>query len=290
MAHLKNLPLYAALGLATACSQPGVRASPPAVAETQTLQPVDAATEATADPATEAAEAAEAAAKAALPRQPLTPEILFKFLVAEVAGQRGAIGVSRSTYLDLARQTQDPRIARRAVEVSMFARDQAGALEAARLWAAAEPFSERARQTLAALLLNAGQLDEAESILRVLLREDGAKGFMQLSALMGKLRDTETALAPCRKHALRSPRLRPVPDVSMRRSRLCSRRTACVPAGKPPRCCAHRSWRKPRVPRRWLSCATFWRPIPARVKCAWRTRARWSMPTSSPKHARSSPA
>lgn len=201
MAYLKNFPFYVALALAAACSQPGVRASPPAAAETQALQPVEAVTEAAPDAA------ADAAAKAALPRQPLTPEILFKFLVAEVAGQRGAIGVSRSTYLDLARQTRDPRIARRAVEVSMFARDQTGALEAARLWREAEPNSERARQTLAALLLNTGQLDEAESILRALLREDGAKGFMQLSALMGKLRDTETALTLTERLAADYPTL-----------------------------------------------------------------------------------
>ena len=190
MAHLKVLPLYAALLFAAACSQPGVKALQPAAVETQAQQAVEAAVEVAADPEAEA----EARARAALPRQPLTPEILFKFLVAEVAGQRGAIGISQSAYLDLARQTQDPRIARRAVEVSMFARNQAGALEAARLWAAAEQDSGRAQQTLAALLLSEGKFGEAEPILRALLKEDGANGFLHLSALMGQLRDTRAAL------------------------------------------------------------------------------------------------
>jgi predicted Zn-dependent protease len=189
MAHLKTLPLYVALLFAAACSQPGVKASQPVAVESQAQQPVEAAVEVAADPEAEAL----AQAQAALPRQPLTPEILFGFLVAEVAAQRGAIGIAQSTYLDLARQTQDPRIARRAVEVSMFARNQAGALEAARLWAAAERDSERARQTLAALLLNEGSLGEAEPILRTLLKEDSANGFLHLSALMGKLRDTRRA-------------------------------------------------------------------------------------------------
>ena len=191
MAHLKILPLYAVLLLATACSQPGVKASQPVVSESQTQaqSPAEAVVDAAAD-----AEAV-AAAKAALPRQPLTPDMLFKFLVAEVAGQRGAIGIAQSTYLDLARQTQDPRVARRAVEVSMFARNQPGALEAARLWAATEQDSERAQQTLAALLLSEDQLDEAEPILRILLKENTANGFLHLSALMGKLRDTQAALA-----------------------------------------------------------------------------------------------
>ena len=106
-----------------------------------------------------------------------------------MAGQRGAIGIAQSTYMDLARQTRDPRIARRAAEVSVFARDQASALEATRLWAAAEQDSERAQQTLAALLLNEGKISEAEPILRALLKKDADRGFMQLSGLMGKMRD-----------------------------------------------------------------------------------------------------
>jgi tetratricopeptide (TPR) repeat protein len=186
MAHSKILPLCAAALLAAACSQPGVKASQPAATETQVPQPVEAGV----DPAAEDA----ARAEAALPKQPLTPEILFKFLVAEVAGQRGAIGIAQSTYLDLARQTKDPRIARRAAEVSMFARDQAGALEATRLWAAGEQDSARAQQTLAALLLSEGRLGEAEPILRALLKEDSANGFLHLSVLMGKMRDPQAAL------------------------------------------------------------------------------------------------
>ena len=190
MTHLKLLPLCAALALATACSQPGVKASQPKVVETQAQQSAAAATETAVDPAVEAAEKAQAA----LPKQPLTSDILFRFLVAEVAGQRGAIDIAQSTYLDLARQTRDPRIARRAAEISVFARDTAGALEATRLWAAAEPDSARAQQTLAALLLNEGKFGEAEPVLRTLLKEDSANGFLHLSALMGKMRDTVAAL------------------------------------------------------------------------------------------------
>ncbi len=205
MAQLKTLPLYVALALAAACSQPGVRVSQPPVTESQAQQTVDPSDDATVDTAAE--DAAKARALAALPKQPLTPDILFKFLVAEVAGQRGAIGVAQSTYLDLARETRDPRIARRAAEVSMFARNQAGALEATRLWAAAEPDSERAQQTLAALLLNAGKFDEAEPALRILLQEDAAKGFMHLQSLMGKTRDTQATLQLVERLAADYPEL-----------------------------------------------------------------------------------
>ncbi len=200
MIPFRLLPFYAALALATACSQPGVRASQPVAAETQAQSPAER--DADAD-----AEAEAARVQAALPRQPLTPDILFKFLVAEVAGQRGAIGIAQSTYLDLARQTRDPRIARRAAEVSAFARDSAGALEATRLWAAAEQDSPRAQQMLAALLLNEGKLDEAEPILRALLKEDAANGFLHLSALMGKTRDSAAALALVERLAADHPSL-----------------------------------------------------------------------------------
>ena len=195
MAHIKTLPLFAVLALATACSQPGVKssplvkASPLVVAESPAQQPVQPAVEAAAQPAAEPV----VKVQPVYPKQSLTPDILFKFLVAEVAGQRGAILIAQSTYLDLARQTRDPRIARRAAEISLFARDQAGALEATRLWAASEADSERAQQTLAALLLNEGKVAEAEPILRALLQADPAKGFLHLSSLMGKMQDSRAA-------------------------------------------------------------------------------------------------
>lgn len=203
MAHLKLLPVYAALALAAACSQPGVKASQLEATETQVTQVAEPAV------APHAAPVAESPANAQdlLPKQPLTPDILFKFLLAEVAGQRGAIDIAQSTYLDLARETQDPRIARRAAEISVFARDQAGALEAARIWSATEQDSERARQTLLALLLNKGAIGEAEPMLRNVLKTESARGFMHLPALMGKMQDAPAALALVERLAADHPAL-----------------------------------------------------------------------------------
>jgi tetratricopeptide (TPR) repeat protein len=188
MAYPKVLFLCIALVFSAACSQPVVKASQPVAAQTQPQPPAEAPDKA-ADPVAEA----HARAQAALPKQPLTPDLLFKFLVAEVAGQRGAIGIAQSTYLDLARETKDPRVAHRAVEVAVFARDEAAALEAARLWATSDAASDRAQQTLAALLLSAGSFAEAEPVLRDLLKQDSANGFLHLSSLMGKLRATQEA-------------------------------------------------------------------------------------------------
>ena len=203
MAHIKTLPLFAALVLSAACSQPGIKASQLVVAESSPQQTVQPMVEAATSPAVELV----VKAQPAYPKQSLTPDLLFKFLLAEVAGQRGAIVIAQSTYLDLARQTRDSRVARRAAEIALFARDQAGALEATRLWAASEADSERAQQTLAALLLNEGKVVEAEPILRSLLRDDPTKGFLYLSSLMGKMQDTRAAYDLVKRLAADYPKL-----------------------------------------------------------------------------------
>lgn len=86
-----------------------------------------------------------------LPGQELTPRTLYNFLLAEIAGARGQIGLSAQLYLDLARATRDPRIARRATEIAMYSRNLRMAGEAARLWAEVAPDSEEARRVLASM-------------------------------------------------------------------------------------------------------------------------------------------
>ena len=110
MTLFKSLSLFGTLLLFAACSQPAVKALQPEAVATQQAA-ADAAAE-------EVANAAKAKLEAAYPKQALTPDILFKFLVAEVAGQRGAMGVAQPAYMDLARQTRDPRIAQRAAEMA----------------------------------------------------------------------------------------------------------------------------------------------------------------------------
>lgn len=109
------------------------------------------------------------AADERLPKIELSPKILYQVLLAEIAGSRGSVVLAASTYLDLARATRDPRIARRAVEVSLHARQPDAALEAAQIWVATEPESPLAHQTAASLLLGAQRLDEAERHLAKLL-------------------------------------------------------------------------------------------------------------------------
>ena len=95
-----------------------------------------------------------------LPRQDLTAQILYQFLLAEIAAQRGQFGLSASAYLDLAISTRDLRIARRAAEVAFHARQYDVALEAVRLWLSLEPESQPAKQMQSTLLLASGRIDE----------------------------------------------------------------------------------------------------------------------------------
>ncbi len=109
-----------------------------------------------------------------LPAQELTETILYEFLIAEIAAQRGDIGLAAQAYVDLAKRTRDPRIARRATEMAMFARMSNAAVEAARIWHDADPRSTRALQALVALLIAVNRFDEAEPHVKQMLSAPGA--------------------------------------------------------------------------------------------------------------------
>ncbi len=122
-----------------------------------------------------------------LPPNELSPEVLYGFLIAEIALQRGSEGLAAQTMVDLARKTRDPRLARRAVEVANNARIPGLALEAARAWYDGSPQSQQALQALTVLLIGARKVGEAEPYLEKLLSRDGAaaaSGFMQLARLL----------------------------------------------------------------------------------------------------------
>jgi tetratricopeptide (TPR) repeat protein len=106
----------------------------------------------------------------------LTPQVLFEFLLAEIAGARGQLDVSVQAYLDLARRTRDPRIARRATEIALFARQIEAAGEAARLWNDLEPESAEAQRILAGIIAGgSGRFEDAQAKLARILAESGDK-------------------------------------------------------------------------------------------------------------------
>jgi len=130
--------------------------------------------------------------KPALPEVQLTEQLMFRIMLAEVALQRGQPHVAVPAYLELARETMDPRVAQRATEVAWNARFVSAALEAAGLWLQTDPASGRARQVLAALLVNQSRIAEAQPHLEKWLTTDKARvgqSFLQLSSLIGRHKD-----------------------------------------------------------------------------------------------------
>jgi tetratricopeptide (TPR) repeat protein len=140
----------------------------------------------------------------------LSEPTLYEFLLGEIALQRGDAGLAAQTYFDLAKRTRDPRIARRAVEVANHARMPDLALQAGKLWHDIEPASPQAMQVVAALLVSAKRVEEAEPYLVKLLAADGINvenGFLQLNRLLAGNPDKAANLRVVRSLAARYPQL-----------------------------------------------------------------------------------
>jgi tetratricopeptide (TPR) repeat protein len=147
---------------------------------------------------------------AKLPFQELTAPMLYDFLLGEIAQQRGSAAFAAQTYLDLAKRTRDPRVARRAVELANFARMPELALDAARVWQDSDPASLQALQTAVVLLVASKRVEETEPYLAKLLASDAnaaANGFMQMGRMLGGSPDTAANLRVVRKLADRYPKL-----------------------------------------------------------------------------------
>ncbi|MBL8483114.1 MAG: tetratricopeptide repeat protein [Rhodocyclaceae bacterium] len=127
-----------------------------------------------------------------LPRQELTSRIVYQLLLAEIAARRGQFEVAVPAYLELAKNTRDPRIARRATEFALYARQRTAALEAARLWAELDPQSPQAQRTLTGLAAHGSDPAEVEPQIAKLLAEQGPKtgeALLQLNRFLANMSD-----------------------------------------------------------------------------------------------------
>lgn len=141
-----------------------------------------------------------------LPLQDLSESTLFGLLLGEVAAQRGESELGAKTYLEIAKRTRDPRIARRAVEIANYARAPQVALEAARLWHEVDARSPQALRMLTALLVGARRVEEAEPYMAKLLAADAntvAPGLLQLARLLAQNPDKAASLRVVQRLASR---------------------------------------------------------------------------------------
>ena len=145
-----------------------------------------------------------------LPTQELTGKIVYQLLLAEIAAQRGRLNVAMATYFDVAKSTKDPRIAQRATEIAIYARQPREALEAAKLWSDVDPQSQQARQIIVSVLMNEGKLDQAKPYMQKMLAGEDQQvrqSFMELNTLLARQNDKGAALEMAKQLAEPFPKL-----------------------------------------------------------------------------------
>ena len=180
------LALFVVAGCAALGSPqaPGSEAVPaPEAAPAQAVTPPDSAL---------------APAPAPRSRTPVEKSLVYRLLVAEMAGRRGQLDVSATHYLAVARETRDPEVVERAVRIAAAADDDAATLEAARLWVEVAPESHEARRVLAGIYLRARRVEDAVTEMRVLfglLKTTPAQTYSLLVEMLSRERDQELALA-----------------------------------------------------------------------------------------------
>jgi tetratricopeptide (TPR) repeat protein len=134
-----------------------------------------------------------------LPTVELTEELIYKLLSSEIAYQRGDWQTAYVTMLGTAQQTQDPRLARRAAEIALAAKQADEALSAVRLWRTLAPNSDEATQYYLSFIILSDNLAEAKPLLEQRLKEarPQTRGLLafQMQRLLARAKDKAAAFA-----------------------------------------------------------------------------------------------
>jgi tetratricopeptide (TPR) repeat protein len=183
---LKNAFVIVTLsGLLSACAvAPGQHEAAPAA------QPLAAT-------AAQAADEAPTPKEENVPNVKLTGDLLYQLMKAELDFRKGDWQGPYLTMLSLAQQTKDPRLARRAAEMAMAARQADDALAAVRMWRQLDPSSEEASQYYLGLVVLSDNLAEAEPIFQSRLEHAPAEArgllMFQMQQLLARAKDKEQA-------------------------------------------------------------------------------------------------
>ncbi|NNG23942.1 tetratricopeptide repeat protein [Telluria aromaticivorans] len=153
--------------------------------------------------ATESAEELEAKLRAEvearLPKVELTSSMLNQLLKAEFAFRKGDWQGPYLTMLSLAQQTRDPRLARRAAEMAVTARQPDDTLAAVRLWRELDPASDEATQYFVGMVVTSDAIAEVEPIFAERLKAAPEKNrgvlMFQIQQLLGRAKDKDAAAA-----------------------------------------------------------------------------------------------
>jgi len=139
-----------------------------------------------------------ALAKPDLPEGEIPPQVMYQLLVAELAGQRGQMGIAVTSYLAAAKESRDPKIAERAARVAAYSQSLRQALDASLLWVKLAPEAPEARQMVASLLLAFGRAPEAIRHYERFIELSADKpdhGFMLIAAQLARDKNAIAALS-----------------------------------------------------------------------------------------------
>ena len=130
------------------------------------------------------------------PAVTLTPELLYRLLVAELSAQRSEYDDAAQSLLSLARDTLDARLARRAFQMAMTGHNLALALRAAREWAVLQPDNPEAVAASLALSASSGQTEGLAQTLsrRIATADDQDQAIVQAAGIVSKMTDKRLAL------------------------------------------------------------------------------------------------
>ena len=118
-------------------------------------------------------------------------DFIFKYLVAEVAGQRGDLATSSKIFYDLAKNTQDASLAERAAKTAAYGNVAGVTIPAIKLWSDLNPSSNEAQQAMTEVLIATDKLEDAKPYLAKLFdkEETRAGGFLYVNNLLSRSKD-----------------------------------------------------------------------------------------------------
>jgi len=130
-------------------------------------------------------------------------EFVYKYLLGEIAGQRGDLSLASQLFIDLAKKTRDPRLAERATEAAAYGRHQRLALDAATLWAELDPNSLKAQQAASQMMISTGNMKSAVPHIKELLSKEGIRAttFLYLNELLRNQQDKKAVLTTIKELA-----------------------------------------------------------------------------------------
>ncbi len=126
-------------------------------------------------------------------------EAVFEILASEIALQRGEAGLAYNTYMEMARQYKDPRLAQRAMEIAIAGGAPDLALQAAKVWDELSPPNQtKAKEVLITLLALSNRWNDAVKPSIALLHQQTPaqqeNTLLQLQALLAKAKDENEAM------------------------------------------------------------------------------------------------